>query len=70
VFKLADFKKLPLYARAGIPECWLVDLPGRAFWTYHAPAPEGYRAIRQVVDLSAPPLPFVPQAVLDLRGLF
>ena len=37
--------KLPLYARAGIPEAWLVDLAGRAIAVHRGPAPDGYREI-------------------------
>ncbi len=35
--------KLPLYARAGIPEVWLVDLSRRAVLVHREPSPEGYR---------------------------
>lgn len=38
--------KLPLYARAGIPEAWIVDL-GRSTVELHSdPGPDGYRASR------------------------
>ena len=35
--------KLPLYARAGIPEAWVVDLRGRRVEVHHGPGPGGYR---------------------------
>lgn len=35
--------KIPLYARASIPEVWLVDLNDNAIIVYRNPAPEGYR---------------------------
>ena len=35
--------KLPLYARAGIPEAWIVDLAGRRVEVHHGPGPGGYR---------------------------
>lgn len=35
--------KLPLYAAAGIPEVWLVDLNRRRVTVYRNPSPEGYR---------------------------
>jgi hypothetical protein len=38
--------KAPLYARAGIPEVWLVDLGGETVAVYREPSPEGYRATR------------------------
>ncbi len=36
--------KLPLYARAGIAEVWLVDLGRRAVLVHREPPTEGYRA--------------------------
>lgn len=37
--------KIPLYARAGIPEAWLVDLVADAISIYRGPGPEGYSDI-------------------------
>ena len=34
--------RLPLYARAGIPESWLVDLAGDAITVYRKPGPDRY----------------------------
>lgn len=34
--------KLPLYARAGVAEMWIVDLKRRAIDVYRAPAGDGY----------------------------
>lgn len=47
----ADFDrevKGPLYARAGIPEVWLVDLSEERVEVYREPTPQGYRVIQQV----------------------
>ncbi len=38
--------KMPLYARAGIPECWLVDLNSGTLFVYRQPTPDGYRDVR------------------------
>jgi len=35
--------KAPLYAAAGIPEYWIVNLQDRVLETYQDPAPTGYR---------------------------
>lgn len=35
--------KLPMYARAGIPEAWIVDLAGGKVEVHHGPGPGGYR---------------------------
>ena len=40
--------KLPLYAGAGIPEVWLVDLPGERIQVYHDPAGGRYASGRSV----------------------
>jgi Uma2 family endonuclease len=37
--------KIPRYARAGIPEVWLVDLDNRRFERHSNPALEGYRDV-------------------------
>jgi Uma2 family endonuclease len=41
-------RKLPLYARVGVPEAWLVNLPAQAIGVYREPAREGYRNVRTV----------------------
>jgi Uma2 family endonuclease len=41
-------KKLPVYARAGISEVWLVDLPNRGIERYRSPSPEGYADVATV----------------------
>jgi Uma2 family endonuclease len=38
--------KGPLYARAGIPEYWIVDLAGARIEVYREPSEAGYRAMR------------------------
>jgi len=39
--------KLPLYARAGIPEVWIVDLVGEVIERYAGPSGDGYRRVEQ-----------------------
>jgi len=38
--------KAPLYARAGIPELWIVNLIDRVIEVYREPSPEGYQSVR------------------------
>ena len=38
--------KLPLYARAGVPEAWLVDLQNSVVEVHTEPSPEGYKVAR------------------------
>jgi Uma2 family endonuclease len=40
------YTKAPLYARAGIPEYWIVDLNGERIEVYQEPSTAGYRATR------------------------
>jgi Uma2 family endonuclease len=40
--------KTPLYARAGIPEVWRVDLQSDLIEVYRGPSPDGYREMREV----------------------
>ena len=37
--------KLPIYARAGIPETWLVRLPNRTVEVHRDPGPNGYASV-------------------------
>jgi Uma2 family endonuclease len=39
--------KIPLYARAGIPEVWLVNIPGERIEVYSDPEGETYRQVRR-----------------------
>lgn len=39
--------KLPLYARSGIPEVWLVDASGGSIEVYRDPGPQGYREVHR-----------------------
>jgi Uma2 family endonuclease len=40
--------KLPLYGRAGVPEVWIVDLPGEVIEVYRRPTPSGYAHVEPV----------------------
>ncbi|MDR7554009.1 MAG: Uma2 family endonuclease [Armatimonadota bacterium] len=54
--------KLPLYARAGVPEVWIVDLQAHAVEQYRAPAPDGYREVTR----HRPGDRLAPEALPDL----
>ena len=62
--------KIPLYARHGIPEVWLVDLEDRRLHIYTSPSASGYLECR---ILAAPGM-LVPAELqgcpVDLSGLF
>jgi len=58
--------KVPLYARAGIPEAWLVSLPDRWIEVYREPSALGYKSIRRAMPgETMSPLAF-PDVSLDV----
>lgn len=63
--------KVPLYARSGIPEVWLVDLNGATLTVYRDPTPDSFRGsqVLRPGDRLAP-LAFADRAlaVSDLLG--
>lgn len=54
--------KVPLYARAAIPEVWLVDLSGESIEVFQKASPQGYQEVRRVRRGDR----LVPQAFPDL----
>ena len=63
--------KVGLYARAGIPEAWLADLQNERVHVFTHPAPQGYRASRQLrrgERLTSQALPGVSFLVDDVLG--
>jgi len=63
--------KIPLYARAGIPEAWLVHLRADHIEVHRDATPEGYRSLRiagRGETLSALALPHVAVPVADILG--
>ncbi|MGH7545565.1 MAG: Uma2 family endonuclease, partial [Gemmatimonadota bacterium] len=63
--------KLPEYARVGVPEVWLLDLPGDGLEVLRGPAPQGYRDVRRLnrgARVAPQALPDVELSVDDLLG--
>ena len=54
--------KLPLYARFGIPEYWILNIPESCIEVYRTPAGDGYQEFRRYVAGEH----FAPQALPDL----
>jgi Uma2 family endonuclease len=64
-------RKVPLYAREGVPEVWVVDLNGQRVLVYRDPSPTGYRVslILHRGDRLAPlAFPDLDLAVDDILG--
>jgi Uma2 family endonuclease len=62
---------LPLYARHGIPEAWLIDLPAGVLEIHRTPEEGGYTRVERLGpdDLGNVPVPGLPPATVDLTGL-
>jgi Uma2 family endonuclease len=63
--------KMPLYARHGIPESWILNLPEDVLEVYRRPGPDGYAEVRRFHrgDVVAPEaFPDAVFAVSELLG--
>lgn len=63
--------KVPLYARAGIREVWLVDLESESVHVHRNPAASGYQDVRQLSRgerLTVEALPELAFSVSDILG--
>ena len=62
--------KAPLYAESGIPECWLVDLVGRAVEVYRQPQGGRYARVRLIGPDGTLDIEALPGATLAAGDLF
>jgi Uma2 family endonuclease len=62
--------KLPLYARAGIPEFWIVDVKRRILHAHRAPAGDGYAETTTHHSGDMLALALAPDIVVGLNLLF
>lgn len=62
--------KLPLYARHGVPEFWLVDLDADMLRMYREPDGERYAKVVETADPGIVTIAALPDLPLDLSGLF
>jgi Uma2 family endonuclease len=60
--------KLPLYARFGVPEVWIVDLGGAALEVYREPRAGAYGS-RELLTEGALAPALAPGAIVDVAGL-
>ena len=63
--------KVPLYARGGVPEVWLVDLVGDAVEVHRRPGADGYEEVQRVgrgEHLSPQHLPALDVGVSEILG--
>ncbi len=62
--------KIPLYARHGVPETWLIDLNERRLEAYREPSAEGYRQLLKPARDASVASVRVPLATLTAAELF
>ncbi len=60
--------KVPMYARAGIPEVWILNVPQRQLEIYREPDFSGYASKTVLRDGEASPVLF-PDAAVQVAGL-
>lgn len=61
--------KVPLYAAAGVPEVWLIDLVEKTLTRYRQPAGGSYRDVTRHLPAETIPVPGLPRAHLRLADL-
>ncbi len=61
--------KLPLYAKHGVPEVWIVDLTNNLLRFYRQPQGDTYADITATETPEATPMTLLPGVMVDLKGL-
>lgn len=62
--------KLPLYARHGIPEVWLVDIDNAQFTIHRDPQAQGYAQTQTPLSLMRIEVPGLADRAVELSGVF
>ncbi|MEE9320097.1 MAG: Uma2 family endonuclease [Granulosicoccus sp.] len=62
--------KMPLYAKYGMPEAWLIDLQGSTLTVHRDPQPDSYGDVRVLTDLSNISLAALADVSIDLSAFF
>jgi Uma2 family endonuclease len=63
-------EKIPLYARYGIQEVWLIDLPAQQVIIYRQPSRDGYRSILRPANTESIAPSLLPTVSLPLAELW
>lgn len=61
--------KVPLYARHGIPEVWIVDLKSRQMHLFRSPSSEGYADAVSSAEPGTRKIAALPDVQVDLSGV-
>ncbi|MGH8507327.1 MAG: Uma2 family endonuclease [Gammaproteobacteria bacterium] len=62
--------KLPLYARQGIPEAWIVELENKCVHVFTDATSTGYQETQTLANPAVRKLEALPDCPVDLSGLF
>lgn len=62
-------RKVPLYARLGVPEVWIVDLHNGSVLFYRSPGADGYRDQSSTDQPGVTPIAALPGVAIDLSRL-
>jgi Uma2 family endonuclease len=63
-------RKAAVYARASVPEYWVLDVKKKVLILHRSPTRSGYRSIKRITELSSVESSAVSGLVLDLRHVF
>lgn len=63
-------RKSAVYARASVPEYWVLDVKKKVLVVHRSPTRSGYRNVKRITDLAAVESAAVPGLLLDLRHVF
>jgi Uma2 family endonuclease len=63
-------EKAPIYARANIPEYWILDVAAREAYIYRNPAPGGYQSEIVVADNAVMKMLAFPEIEISFSELF
>ena len=61
--------KVPLYARHGVPEVWVIDLENRLVHFHRGPSGDAYTDVSANGQPGATPVSALPGVAIDLAGL-
>lgn len=63
-------RKSAVYARASVPEYWVLDVKKKVLVVHRSPTRSGYRSVKRITDLAAVESAGMPGLLLDLRQVF
>jgi len=62
-------RKVPAYARSGIPEVWLVDLPAKRVSVFRGPGADGYGTLEELAAGDELTIQAIPAVTIPVRDI-